>query len=154
MKVGIKWHIRAWITDIIVGSGNGWLTGIVVPIHSQLVVKKNLSLCEGKKRGHSEPFLLGFGKEKLPYFTFCERTLNSKMSSGLRETSLKYCFSPVGIQNILTAAFTAIHTTWKILLCTLDVFSAFQIPDWGTEQKENNWTFCLRQKCQGFTFKC
>lgn len=40
MKVGIKLHIRAWITDIIVGSGNGWLTGIVVPIHSQLVVKK------------------------------------------------------------------------------------------------------------------
>lgn len=117
-------------------------------------------MCEGKKKGHSEPFLIRFGKEKVPYFTFYKRALNSKMSSGITEASpfgkalnaaLALLVSKIFL---LTAALAAIHTIWKILLCILDFFLAFQISDWGTEQKENNWTCFLRQKCQGFTFEC
>lgn len=49
------------------------------------------------------------------------------MSSGLTETMLNAAFALlVSKIFLLTATLTAIHTNWKILLCTLDFFLPFK----------------------------
>lgn len=117
MKVGIKLHIRAWITDIIVGSGNGWLTGIVVPIHSQLVVKKNSACVKGRKGDIQNHFSLVLGKKNYLISLFINEHSTAKCPLALQKQALNTALSLlVSKIFLLTAALTAIHTTWKILL--------------------------------------
>lgn len=85
MNVGIKWHVRAWITDIIVGSANWRLTGTVVPIHSQLVVKKTQNptiACVKKRKGSFRNISLRYWERKITSFHFYKRTHNGKTSRG------------------------------------------------------------------------
>lgn len=138
MKVGIKWHVRAWITDIIVGSANWQLTGMVVPIHSQLVVKKTHFFLVKKRKGSFRNISLRYWERKITLFHFCKWTLNRKMSSGFTKaspfrkalnTALALLISKIfllvaGSYSLLL--FSAIHTTWKILLCILDFLLPFR----------------------------
>lgn len=90
------------------------------------------------RQGHSEGFFLTYQEGQITLFHFYKWTLNGKMSSGFTKPSPfgkalntalatlkpKIFWSVAG--SYWSLLFTAIHTTWEILLCILDFHLPFR----------------------------